>query len=755
MKLLRVLLALLTFAQSLIPLAPARAATDPPAAGMPYQQFRAPRSKRIAVIMPQRWDVLSASNRNSIQLNMTLNLQGILDMFENQGGEVHWYKTTFFESDADHKEMWTDLGAKYSAAIVLWPHSLTSAFNRYLCADSTNAQLIVVGGADNGALTTWADTTLRWAMDWRAGNQYGSSHLKGAAYVTYNDANRDTLWFMRAPMGVRRGLLPTGIDSVVRVLRPITTSGTSFMPSADSNSIRPPGSWNTAYGANWDSASVAATRYARALMATNADSVAGPGEQLGVMWRVKYTKYSGEGVSTWINSLATSSNRGANDGGLSPRSVYFLKASPSPPAGEEITHLLWGLLARFTTVKPIKYAYDWDDLTDLFTDNLVDPRWTNAQALTYIDSLAKYGMFPAGTINPRHGAQYLQAQNPDYEIAWSGSAHSYLKRLPWVHHAHDSTASHISSNLVGAYGGYTPGNGATLSQGGTAIQKYAHRYASRWNPGANEAGFIGAGGNFGIVQRLAYSDSVRRVHCPECIVPPFLNFPNNQMLPVGWRARPTTSNPLWTLWYSASAECPIDSLLWAFDYGLNHQQTSGKGKIFLRMQQATPWTSHVDMDRDSMVAFTWFAQPGERFTVRIGDRVVESVAIGSFLQGGAARSDYMQGAGGRTGLLLGLRGGNIRAEQARTDLGETHVSANGGQNGAARPGTGNVHSTILPARAAQTTRVVYQHPLRAVTPGYDVDAFLRSIAMQVRALSTIAGRPATRCVYAWQVFEKD
>ena len=391
MKRLLVALALLA--------APAFAATDPPAAGEPYQQFRSPdRYKHVAVITPGRWAVLGG-NLSQIRQSMFAHMGTIFDKMQMAGLEVHYYNSDFFETvggvaDKDHREMWTDLGAKYSLAIVLWPTSSVAAFSRYICADSTNVQLLVVGGADNGGTLTWGGNdaytdssflVTRGLVDYKGQPYETGSGLNGAALVT-NDGI-DTLWAFRFSSGRRVTTLPAGIDSVVRLLRPITfPTTTTWVQNADSVNSNMPGVVSGIAG----------------------DSVARVNDYLGPTWRVKYTNYSGQGNANWINSLATSSARGAGDGGLSPRSVYFVKMPTQFANIRPYPMFVWALICRFTKAAPIKWSYDWDDVTDKFGENggltpnavpLAPPRWRQTAIDSALRGLASYGIVPTMAVN--------------------------------------------------------------------------------------------------------------------------------------------------------------------------------------------------------------------------------------------------------------------------------------------------------------------------------------------------------------------
>ncbi len=766
MKFLRLFAALLVLATDITP---AVAATNPPTLGLPYQASRVTRDKRIAVIQMARQDLQT----NNIKLSMIRHAVPALDAFRGAGGEIHRYKSTFFETaggaaDKDHREMWTDIGSQYAAVIVLWPCATTTAnTSRYICADSTNAQLIVIGGAEMGGLSGWQEAVnTRGVVDTSTATTISNSSSKGSGLVLMDD--RDTLWSPRISTGKRVGALATGIDTVVRLLRPIVERGYSFTTNdADSNSYRPVGSWNTAYGADWTPGALT-----RAMAGTRADSVAGPGEVLGPLWKVHFTKYSGQDDPAWINSLATTA-RGVGGGGTSPQWAYWLKVASNPNPGEEVTHLLWGLMCKFTTVAPLPYYYDWDDATDVF-DGDTYPRWRNTAAESSLAALAIYGIKPTNMINPRNARDYINATTPPYEasaigtpLAWTGPAHTYLSKLTWVHHAHDSSQG-IFSNLFGGYGGYNPGNGAGFTQGGTVVQKWGHRVASRWNPGATEEG--GAGRNFGIVQRLDIADSLRNaIGGSPFTPPPYVASPANEHLPVNWRARPTTNNPLWTYHYSSAASCPIDSVVWAVDYGLNGHKLCGEGRVVWRVYTGPPWggiTSNYhtggtsEHDRDSMVAVAFFKRAGEVRVTRVGERIIESVSVGTFLQGIGSRTFYMDNGSTRALTMLGLRGGSVMAEKARTDWGSTYSAS---LHAASRPGTGGVLSGTYSEGYRNTTRGLYQHPGQETTnPNHNgnhsgdahVETFIRSIVPHLKVANAIAGREATKCYPAWMIQDK-
>lgn len=689
-----------------------------------YQPTRVTsRYKRLAVIRPSRWDVLNASNLRLMRANLDVMLGNVLDAARENGLEVHFYDTAFFEgSDSTSQHLWTNMGSQYGAAVVLYPNSNVARFSRYVCADSTNVPIIVVGGAEAPSTSWMPDTTIRGFVDaiGQAG-LVGISQTKGSCLVTYD--NVDTLWGTRLPSGRRMITLASGIDGVYRLLKVVQTSGRHFGTVSDTADARMPG----------------------------ADSLAQAAEYLGPLWKVRFSTYSGQGRPIWPNTLAAA-GRGVNDGGLSPREVYWVRLNNSTSFASAAPHYIWALICRFTTVKPIKWAYDWDDITDKFTDNKGNPpRWTADNVDLSLRSLKAFGIVPTMMVNPRNAADYINAVTPRYELAWSGPGHTYLRNYTWVHHAHDSTTADISSNLIGGYGGYPTGNGANTVGG---IQVWGRRYASRFDPTSNGQpgeSMFGAGGRFGILQRLQYSDSVRRANAIAAKVPPFIAFPSNQMLPVNYRARGSSYS---IQNYSPSASCPIDSTFWAYDVALNKGTGTERRKLYLRFAMDNPKKHHLQWDRDSVVAFSVFLYPNERFTVPVGGRLVQAIGVNSFLVGASDRTQYQADANARAAWVLGLKNPVWSAERSNpltTTTYTTDIQSVYASNPPGAPGP-----VDMPFR--QSTRVPYQHPgqhgsTAAQYGDYHVDVFILSIATQFRAMDKIAGRPTQKCVPAWQVYE--
>jgi hypothetical protein len=759
------LLSALTLLQ---PLA-AVAATDPPLCGSanppagcePYQSFRtSSRYKRVAIIRPSRWDVISQTSLDDIRRNVTFGIGNIKDQMQIAGLEVHEYDTAFFESNQDHREMWTDFGAKYALAIVLSPQTSVAGFARYICADSTNVQVVVVGGGG----VTWAgdSTTLRGHMDDTDTDFTGTGSLRGSCLVTPDGL--DTLWVVNCNSGRRKATLESGVASVVRVLVPQTTSGVHWLNTGQTSNAPggPP---------HFDSTTTN-------MPTSSVDTVAASAGLLGPLWKVNFDHYSGEGDATWINSLAAVA-RGANDGGGSPRSVYWLKLNPA--TNTPATHLLWSLICRFTTADPIRWAFDMDDVVDQFSNGAdgsrtLGFRWRPTQADTAMRALAVYGIRPTTMVNPGHMAAYLNGTTPYFfksgadiaaadsstrrESYWITEPANYLKNMTWVHHSHDSTSESIASGLVGAYGGYSTGNNNAVTEnaGVTPVsnQIWNYRLAGTWQPSGDRTT-----GKWGIVQRYLWSDSVRKSIAPSMISPPYLAFPANQMLPKNWRAR--TLINAWNTKQSLSASCPIDSVLWAYDYGLNHAQASGLGQIWLRFVADDVRGSvvssgtiveaggiHYQWDRDSCVASSLFLYPNERIVRRVGGRLVQATGVHSFLQGASSRTGYMDASFARLNKLLGLKNPVRFSDVNNAMVGET---AGGDAMGVMLNGAEGIHDFS----GRQATRVVYIHPGQQpgiVSPngGYDVDVCVQTYFSPMRMMDKIAGRPTQRCVPAWQVY---
>lgn len=739
------LLAILTIAQPLL------AATDPPKCGQAtsppgcdsYQQFRyTTRTQRVAIIRPDRWSVLAASNMGAIRRNHYANLGNIRDALENHGIEVHDYNTNFFEQDhngsatnaQDKREMWSDLGSKYAVAIVLCGETNVAGFARYVCADSTNVQLIVVGGGGNNG---WrADTTVRGFVDSAQPVNEGYP-ANGACAITYDGV--DTLWAQRLNSGRRMDALASGISGVRRVLHPVI--------------LGTPKTWNqTSDSTLYDQ------RYPAML-----DSTADARELLGPMWNVAFTNNLAGAVPGAQNGVA----------GGGPREVYWLKWPAGNAFPYETPHLLWSLVSRFTVATPLKYAYDWDDVTDKFQDSKGQPpRWRASAVESSLAGLRAFGVVPTLMLNPSHARDYIRGDTPytygagatlsqdtslstgRRETAWSGPSHSYLAGMTWVHHSHDSTQKSIASSLLGRYGGYTTGNGSVITEASHNHETFGYRYASRWNPLDSTAaptarGAGTAGGRWGIIQRLAWSDSVRRVVAPGSTVPPFIVHPAGMMLPKNWRARTPATN--WHSYASDAASCPIDSVLWALDSMLVRGNGRDGRKLYIGDWSFDPRYQHYQHDRDSVVATSIFLYPNEKHTTRVSGRLVQAVSVKTFVQGPSSRAEYLVAAVSRANRLIGLKNPITFNDVSNQQTGEGYDhDTQGVYDGATAYHDWNYK---------QSSKLLTQHPgqggdLIAAHGDYMVDIFVLAYGTQYRMMDKIAGRSTTRCVPAWHVYEK-
>jgi len=237
------------------------------------------------------------------------------------------------------------------------------------------------------------------------------------------------------------------------------------------------------------------------------------------------------------------------------------------------------------------------------------------------------------------------------------------------------------------------------------------------------------------------------------------------MLPVNWKARSIAVTG-WNRHYgpitsSADSLCPIDSVLWALDYSLNARQTSGLGKLVLRASLDDPRGqvgqltigANIQWDRDSVVAASIFMYPGERFTTRVGGRLIQATCVNSRVLVGAngtTRAGYISEPNSTVAFLLGLKNPLRFADANAMYDGETFNSDVQGvyQTPASYPGTHDF-------AGRQASSVIYQHPgqVTAVPSKYgcyEVDIFINTIASWMHAMDGIAGRATTVCVPGWR-----
>ena len=758
-----------------------------PTVGPGYFDSNKPRSKRIAVVFPSR-SRLSAGGYPGIKRNMEFNLTPVLDMARRQGADVHWYDDTWFEDWSptgttatrnQRRQLWNSIGDYYSLVIVPYPHVQTAAKSRYVCADSTNGQILVVAGPAGS--TSWADTTIRGHVDWSGIHQVVGA-TNNARFVTYNpDATqRDTITTFAISTGKRIFALPSGIDSVVRLLHPLAgysaTGVANLVSTAGAESLHV---FNPAYG---DSVAITHNR---------ADSTASVStEFLGPIWRVRFA-----------SAVATATLNSTNDlGAGAPRDVFWCKMIDGSAAtsGTYYHSFLWALICRFVDVAPIKIAYEADDAFDKASNNLTARAGgTNASMDSTIARFRRYGIvWPSLAVNPDHAVSYMAGTNPVYEAAWTASTGARYPRthaLPWVHHAHDTTSwvrnadvtrggvalgagndeYTLSGNLVGRFGGYNNGNDFNVTQGAnTNVTRFTDRVASRWNPHGDvldsTQGDLRHSRSLnafraGIVQRLARSDSLRRRLCPECPLPPYLNFPNNEILPINYKKnRPSRpgGEAAWTMYGTGSTDSlliPIDSLFWAFDTMLVNRSNSGREKLYLRTSLGAPRQQWTGFDRDSFPAFTPFLYPGERLSLRVRGRLVQAVCINSFLQGAGGRNSQYTNTQARISKLLGLFNPVIHSMVSNSTFAPL-----GNAETYATDVNGMYATSANPQRSAPAemgSHVVYQHPVSGGFPdngagSYDADEFIITYGQGVRALTRIAGRAPAVWVRPWQVLSK-
>jgi hypothetical protein len=735
---------------SLVALAPAR----PAIAAYPTQDtptistsFRYPKARRVAFIQPERWDNMSLSY--SILAAAEYNgLYHIMDVLREQGCDVHLYNTKIFENFQYGTKLWRELGDSYALAVVMMPGGNQAGDVRYICPDSTNIQILAVGGMRANLTASWRDdTTVAGYVDAAQGNLQGPAS-RGVCLVPYTSSGlgTDTLWASQMPSGRRisdAGLAAmTGVSSVVRVFHPVLGPD------------MPAGYW--AWGTSTFTIDTLYTRMPGASFATPlvpgsngtsaTDSVAREFEYLGPAWKVKY---------------------------VSGREAWFVKTLSSSSVSNMNPLLIYGMIARFVDVPPIRWAMDFDDVTDAFAST-TNPRWRQTAADTMLAAFRDFKVV-VGTngLNPLNVEGYINGFMPPGEdgtlsgttaMPWVGTnnGHTYIKAIPYNHHSHDSTSARITSNFIGGYGGYASVNGTNPY----GTQQNGRRVASRWAPSATGTNYIGAGIRYGILQRLEYGDSVMRAHIPNYRHTPYFTFPANQMLPINWRPRPGTVaayNPTHTFTVNTSnpdSLCGIDSLLWALDYFLSKGRQTGKGEVVLRAGTISNLrTEALWADRDSVVACMIAQYPRDRFTVRVGGRLIEATVLHSFNQGNGvenpvtARASFFSTAALRANILLGLNNTVNKSEQWQPGYGESFDS----DINTLMNFTGSGGKRHFPFR--QSVRVLYMHPAGpAQYPSKygnrAMDAFFIGSHSYWRAIEAVIGREIQQCVPAWQVYAK-
>lgn len=665
-------------------------------------------NQRVAVIWPTRWDALLQSNVYGQKRQLDRVLGNTTDMLREQGIEVHHYYTEYFWRSTDQHNLWLTLGSYYGAALCVG-HSSESGSQvtseLFFNPDSTTTRLIHVGGGS----VQWADSTDTGMRATSTSAVASFGYLTGA--VAPYTSPTDSLFIQNGGCPLRAVALPAAISSVVRLFKPLQlVDGTirTFISSADTT--------------------VAA-------QTIGADSTAAASELLPLAWRT----YRSSGAS-----------------------VDFLFTPTANTFQQSLGHVVYALLARRLAVRPIAIALEFDDVFD--NNPTTDTRTTNAvwdSLLGYLKT--RWSITPSIAVNTYHAAQYIAGTNPDYEAAWTGDAYAWPHkyRMPWVHHAHDSTGAGYKGNLVGRFGGYSTGNGsnAGVASGSNSVQYlYTHRFASRFNPGNATTAY-----QYGIVQRLQVSDSLRRSACQECFTPPYLNFCNNELLPVDWRSRPTAQRTSWI----GSGALPLDSLWWAFAEGTGQPNGSTfyvRG-LYMRGTQtsanypsrpwgdASVWTIHSSADRDSVLAFTPFVYPDERTGSYINGRLthVRNIAATTYDRGSSA--SYRQASNWVMAQLFGV----FNPVQTGTNTGAVWASETYAVDPNGLGGTNSFSQRNF--SASQRTRMVYLHPLNFTavlgTNGCYALAVLESGMLRGMAgLDNVAGKRLVKWVYPWEVYAK-
>lgn len=700
-----------------------------------FPSFTKPLAQRVLVVFDGRDDALLTANVKADAAATTKILGPTLDAWRLAGAQVDVVRTDFFETPADssigdvsHKQgpayLWQTLGSYYPTVVCVgFNADGASSRKRYFSADSTTAKIIHIGG---WAGSTYVDSTTFGLCTATVSN---SDYRRGSVVSPYN-TNADTLWFSQIGYATRSASLLPGVSSVVRIFNPVKTATYFGIVSDSTAGVFPAGS----------------------------DTVAAAGEIMPVAWRVYWTT-SGRSVDYVIMA-----------GSVSATTAY----------GYNMGHVLTALVSRTTQLAPAKAAMEWDDLFDTNPTNATRPANASIDSV-YAEFRYTYGIPLAISTNPRHAAEYFAGSNPTRESAWTtGGGWTWIRRgIPWVHHAHDSTGSDIASGLVGRFGGYSTQNGSSDSAGtATTNVRYVYRHRYGIAPVNGDA--------YTIKYRLQWADSVRNAVCPTCFTPPYLSFPNNEMLPIDWRVSTGQSvasavrSGFVTRWksYQGDGKMPVDSVLSAFAAGL---RIPDGGTLYLRTGVAnngtgaasvyrahgamppgytggppgddSPHNWVVSGDGDSVIAKTPFAYPGERTASRIDGRLIRVRNITPTTYDGVSRDNYRNNVQRTLSALLGCRTGTLTGGGFST-WAESYAADPGG-----------MFSANAPQRnfGVQNSRMVYLHP-SAIASGwsfatgpsssYAIDVARLGLLGGLRTLNSVAGHSLIRWVYPWEVYSK-
>ena len=732
---------------------------------------RVAKSKRVLVVYDDNFSALGATTALRMSQALDRAHGGLLPALRRQGAQVDNLSTSFFLKSANmtnsEATLWKNLGNTYSLVIVFggiqYGTATAGATNRtrFYHPDSTNAQLMIVWSAANRNELTGSDTTTTAWPFVTFPNRNSVSGNTTATYVSYSSTNTlrsafrpygstDTLWVPN--IGTAWSHLPSTwtassktISSVVRAMEPLAlTAGlTPYYANADSSTLAIPAAGDS-----------------------TADATTTAREWLGPAWRVKFAsgRYT-ENVSGQWTSTSYSTN---------------------------FAMLTYAIAARYLDLSPILCAVEMDDVTDMNPNN-TGKRWSNAG----YDSLmtrwtSRYGCKPVLDANPLHLYQYIRGEDPAFETAWSGGAWSWVRKWkqPWIHHAHDAVASRPTSNLVGGFGGYSTGNANVVTIGGVQTFILSPRLAFRSY--ASQDSVYGPS----IYHRLAYSDSLRGIACPECPMPPYLSFPDNRVLPPNYRTR--TAPTGWYRYRSVSRDslCPIDSTFLAMARGL---KVPSGGTLYIRGTLINgagdqgyitfrPWgvqsprnayVGNEDLySADSVIAKTPFIYPGEERIVRdmagLTDPTgrtsgqpywvrVKNIATVTFDPGSGTNNVLTLASLAPVALskLLGFNNGVVTSTTFGSSTGGTNwLGDTWSVDPASVYGTGTLQQNVGNDRA----RIIYFHPGNyagvstnpPIGPGdnYATAQFERFILMPVKALNTVAGKQIVKWVNPWEVYAK-
>lgn len=711
-----------------------------------------PRNQRVVAIFDDSSNLWTAGTILTNRRALDRSIGALLQKLEEQGCQVDYFNTGYFLKASNltftEATLWKNLGNTYALGIVMNAAAAGSKVagaantTRFYRADSTNLQLLVIPSGVNGG--SFSDSTYGSCevagMSTNAVTSSAALYGQRCAFRPYGTTDTIYVNYVRVP-AMTEGTT-AAITSVVRLFEPLqlTPPLHPLMASADSTHVFMPAEGDT-----------------------TASSTPGHHEMLGLGWRAYYSN------GRWVDfygGVQASVNNAFSDVNLGM--------------------VPYAMAARYLRLAPIKRAVEGDDMFDPDPNN-TGRRWTNDG----VDSLmtrwwTQYKCRILLDVNPLHGYEYIRGENPTYEMAWTGDPWTWPRKWknPWVHHAHDSSAARPTSNLVGRFGGYQTGNGLGTTIGGHTVYQYHRMRAFAWQPGHNEPEK-----RYGIYQRLLYSDSLRRIACPECPVPPYLSFPDNAVLPVNWRMRNAAGN--WASYRTvADSLCTPDSLFLALARGL---RIPSGGTLYLRgyfyngvgatgpAYLTRPWgylspkNFYGAGDTDSLISHTVFQYPGEERMVRDPNGASDVTGsgapywvrvknVGALVNDVGPQYTMRLNSSSKLGRLFGFGFGAQEAGNTGAAYG-----AGGDYSGTAYVvdpfGIYGLNNTEFRPYTRDSPRIIYFHPSCNYTlgtgngpagPGDSQSTwwFERTILRPVRALNTIAGYDAFQWVWPWEVYNR-